>query len=224
MTSSDPPTSPNSAVLRQLIESFSGGGEVQARCEERHFATIDNPQQTQRTTGEREWFLIGHPADVEECKKLATLAAVALGFPSGANAWASWLETLRTYSSHFRDSGGFTLSDVDRGFKAEGRIGTIEKFREASASYCRILWSERQTVELTTAQRRSALGRNIEKLRKECGWTFEEMAVKVGISKDAANDHINHGTQPHAKTLKAYADAFSAALERAITVEELERE
>jgi DNA-binding XRE family transcriptional regulator len=75
----------------------------------------------------------------------------------------------------------------------------------------------------TLAQHRSALGRNIDKFRKDCGWTFEKTAEHVGISKDTVNDHINHGVQPQTPTLKAYADAFSEALDRPITVEDLER-
>ena len=71
---------------------------------------------------------------------------------------------------------------------------------------------------------RSPLGRNIDMYRTRCGWTFEDLAATVGIGKNAVNTHINHGIQPQAGTLKAYADAFSKALGGTITVEDLQRE
>jgi DNA-binding XRE family transcriptional regulator len=68
----------------------------------------------------------------------------------------------------------------------------------------------------------SNVGLNINKLRQECGWSFEAMADEVGISKDTALDHVNKGTRPQPKTLRAYADAFTDKFGRQVSVGELQ--
>jgi hypothetical protein len=150
-SSNPPPNPPNSALWGDLAARFSQGGELRG-----HY--------TQMVPGEWHSWLDGQSADVEDFKSLAALAAVALGYPSGPEAWLSWMETLRTRSPHFRDHAEFSHVEDrasletlrtrspylgDKQIRAEGRIGTIEKLRAASASFCRVLQTERQAAELT---------------------------------------------------------------------------
>jgi hypothetical protein len=69
---------------------------------------------------------------------------------------------------------------------------------------------------------KTATGRNIDRLRKECGWSFDALAEKTGIDKKLTLGHVNEGKGAHPSTLKTYADAFSKGLNRPVTVAELE--
>ena len=67
------------------------------------------------------------------------------------------------------------------------------------------------------------LGRNLERLRKECGWSFDEIAVTTELDKKLILGHINKVKQLHPRTLATYARAFTEKLGRPITVADLER-
>ncbi len=69
----------------------------------------------------------------------------------------------------------------------------------------------------------SGMGRAsiIDKLRMECGWSFDELAKQTGIDKKLAIGHA-HGKGIRPVNLKVYAQAFSKALKREVTVHELE--
>jgi hypothetical protein len=60
----------------------------------------------------------------------------------------------------------------------------------------------------------TALGRNIDRLRKECGWSFDQLAEKTGLDKKLILGHVNDGNGTHPRTVKVYADAFSKELGR----------
>lgn len=67
-----------------------------------------------------------------------------------------------------------------------------------------------------------SVGRNIDRLRKECGWGFNELAESTGLEKKLILGHVNKGKGIRPKTPKKYADAFTEGLERKVTVAELE--
>ena len=69
---------------------------------------------------------------------------------------------------------------------------------------------------------KSALGYNIDRLRKECGWSFDQLANRTNLNKKLILGHVNRNRGAHPSTLKIYADTFSAALRRLVTVAELE--
>jgi hypothetical protein len=69
---------------------------------------------------------------------------------------------------------------------------------------------------------KSAIGRNIDRFRKECGWSFDNLAQRTGIDKTSILDHVNKGTPARPATLKIYAEAFSKRLSRPVTVADLE--
>jgi hypothetical protein len=64
------------------------------------------------------------------------------------------------------------------------------------------------------------VGRNIDRLRKECGWSLNDCERRTGLDKKLIRGHISgKGARP--KTLKLYAQAFSKELKRTVTVSEL---
>jgi transcriptional regulator with XRE-family HTH domain len=75
-----------------------------------------------------------------------------------------------------------------------------------------------------TQERRfpTPLGANIDRLRKECGWSFDELANRTDIDKKGILNHVNKGTGARPSTLKRYAQAFTGALGRPVTVADLE--
>jgi DNA-binding XRE family transcriptional regulator len=70
---------------------------------------------------------------------------------------------------------------------------------------------------------KTAFGRNIDRLRKECGWSFDELAKKTGLDKKLTLGHVNEGKGAHPITVKTYAETFARELGRIVTVVELER-
>lgn len=66
------------------------------------------------------------------------------------------------------------------------------------------------------------IGRNIEKLRKECGWSLDKLADKTGIDKKAILSHVHGKSKPNPGTQKEYAQAFAKELNRLITANNLE--
>jgi hypothetical protein len=69
---------------------------------------------------------------------------------------------------------------------------------------------------------KTAIGRNIDRRRRECGWSFNELAKRTGLDKKLILGHVNDGNGTHPSTLKTYADAFSKGLNRPVTVADLE--
>jgi hypothetical protein len=66
------------------------------------------------------------------------------------------------------------------------------------------------------------LGRNLDRLRRECGWSFDEMAKATGFDKKLIMGHVNKGKKTYPSTLATYALIFSEKLGRTVTVAELE--
>ena len=69
---------------------------------------------------------------------------------------------------------------------------------------------------------KTAFGRNVDRLRKECGWSFDALAGKTGLEKKLILGHVNDGKGAHPRTIKTYAEAFTKKLNRSVTVAELE--
>jgi len=74
----------------------------------------------------------------------------------------------------------------------------------------------------TKAEIIAAIGQNIQKLRKECGWSLEKLADVTGIDKKLVLSHVHGKHKPIPKTLKKYAQAFAKELNRPITANNLE--
>jgi len=69
----------------------------------------------------------------------------------------------------------------------------------------------------------TVIGRNIDTLRKECGWSLDKLAKETGIDKKLILSHVNKGARPIPRILKEYAQAFSKALGRSIIAPDLEK-
>ena len=67
----------------------------------------------------------------------------------------------------------------------------------------------------------TTVGRNIDRFRKECGWSFEELANETNIDKKDIQRHVNHGQRLYPSTAKKYANAFTRGLRHTVTVEDL---
>ena len=74
-----------------------------------------------------------------------------------------------------------------------------------------------------STSRVTAIGPNIDRLRKECGWSLDQLAKETGIDKKSVLSHVNKGVRPIPRILMEYAQAFSRALGRKITAPELEK-
>jgi hypothetical protein len=71
---------------------------------------------------------------------------------------------------------------------------------------------------------KTALGRNIDNCRLECGWSFDDLANWTTIDKRVILRHVNEGTHAVPRILKIYADIFAKQLVRRITVADLLKE
>jgi len=69
---------------------------------------------------------------------------------------------------------------------------------------------------------KTRIGRYIDRLRKDCGWSFDELEAKTGLDKNLSLGHVNEGKGATPRTLKTYADAFSKKLNRIVNVAEIE--
>ncbi len=106
----------------------------------------------------------------------------------------------------------------------------IQFLARKSADQCTICetLALKADVEVDATRRRAetecptAFGRNVDRLRKECGWSFDDLANKTGLEKKLILGHVNEGRGAQPRTKKTYADAFAKELKRTVTVTELE--
>ena len=81
---------------------------------------------------------------------------------------------------------------------------------------------ERQESQQISKVSAKAAAQNIQKLSMECGWSLRMLAKKTGLDEKQVRSHLNGKTAPRPQTLKVYADAFAKALQRSVTVLDLE--
>ncbi len=80
-----------------------------------------------------------------------------------------------------------------------------------------------QIVECKSTTTTTVIGNNIDRFRKECGWSFEQLAKETGIDKKSIISHVNKGAKPTPRIRKEYAQAFGKTLGRTITALDLEK-
>jgi hypothetical protein len=68
-----------------------------------------------------------------------------------------------------------------------------------------------------------ALAENLDLLRIEAGWSFDDMYEATGIAKKLSIGHVRHGKGITPRNLRIYADAFTKALKRPIAPQDLRR-
>jgi ribosome-binding protein aMBF1 (putative translation factor) len=81
--------------------------------------------------------------------------------------------------------------------------------------------NSKKLQELELAELR--IGKNIDKLRKECGWSFDDLRNKTGIDKKLILSHVHGKSSPTPRLLKEYAQAFARELNRKMTANDLEK-
>ncbi len=81
----------------------------------------------------------------------------------------------------------------------------------------------KEMVDLARATAKTSLGSNIDRFRKDCGWSFDQLSEETGLPKRQILGHVNERKGAHPFTLKVYADTFTKALKRTITVADLEK-
>jgi hypothetical protein len=69
---------------------------------------------------------------------------------------------------------------------------------------------------------KTALAGNVDRLRKECGWSFGDFAKAADLDKKLILGHVNKGKGATPRTLETYARTFTEKLGRPVTVAELE--
>jgi ribosome-binding protein aMBF1 (putative translation factor) len=90
-----------------------------------------------------------------------------------------------------------------------------------------------QNNEKTTRSRQSAptnaaadvrmrIRQNINKFKKECGWSYDQLADATGIDKKLILSHVHGKHKPNPSTRREYAQAFTKRLEKSITANNLE--
>lgn len=79
-----------------------------------------------------------------------------------------------------------------------------------------------QRTESAPGETTTIIGRNINRLRKECGWSLHDLSRETGVDKKLILSHLNKGARPRPRILREYAQAFSKKLGRNITAPDLE--
>jgi hypothetical protein len=98
----------------------------------------------------------------------------------------------------------------------------LQTVRERTTSTAAPSTDPLSVPSITAAQNEpTSLGRNINRLRKECGWSFDRLAEATGLDKKLILGHVNAGRGTHPRTLKTYAEAFTKELKRPIKPDDL---
>jgi hypothetical protein len=71
-------------------------------------------------------------------------------------------------------------------------------------------WTELQRA--ITAAPTPSLGKQLNRYRRQCGWSFARLAQALELDESTVKDHVADRKRPRPETLQSYARAFSAAL------------
>jgi hypothetical protein len=119
-----------------------------------------------------------------------------------------------------RITGDGRATETKKKLKPIAAVGSKQRRTHMAAKPTRPMKKSRHTNRKVKIH--TPLGSNINRLRKECGWTYDDLENRTGIDKTLIIGHVNHGKGAHPSTLKTYADAFTRELKRTITVTDLE--
>lgn len=67
----------------------------------------------------------------------------------------------------------------------------------------------------------TSFAENVDRLRKECGWTNEDLAEAVGVDVTTIYSHMKGTSKPRPQNIAEYAKAFSEKLGREIQPSDL---
>jgi hypothetical protein len=77
----------------------------------------------------------------------------------------------------------------------------------------------RALLRRTRPQRAISIGHQLQQLRREAGWSIDELVNQVGLVRSSVYDHLRDTKTPHEDNLKQYEKQFSARLGRPIVIE-----
>jgi hypothetical protein len=178
------------------------------------------------SSGPGKWTLTGAGRTATiQFETLAKRGASALPHAGSSDLLIDWLEALRRASANFKlERDGCFEQNTDGSEVAYHQTGTIWRICEASADYCSELESHALEAEASLPKKSFAtpLGRNLDRLRRESGWSFDEMAKATEIDKKLILGHVNKGKNARPGTLATYAYTFTEKLGRPVTVADLE--
>jgi hypothetical protein len=175
------------------------------------------------------WVVWGGPTDraaretlQKSFRTLAKEAAESAHLTGRGSPVDAWLNHLK--QGPFYRSSPHEMFAVEPSMRVGGRI---EAVCLASAECCRMLEAtpleEHLRDVLTHNRYKTEFALNIDRLRKECGWSFSGLSKASGIDKSAILRHIHAGSRAKPRTVEAYAEAFSRQLHRIITPDHLLR-
>jgi DNA-binding transcriptional regulator YiaG len=187
-------------------------------------------------SGFRQWGLGGAGGMARiRFEAFARRAAAALSDAGSTDLLGAWLEALRLWCG----SSGFITERSGIEVNADGtegayhQAGVIWRVCVASASYCSELASGAREAELRAklqaqedrakagkAMHTNAVsaGRQIDRLRKECHLTEEQLAVEMKITTRTVQRHIYDTCPPRSRNLTGYSRLFSRLLKRQIVI------
>lgn len=124
------------------------------------------------------------------------------------------LRLLLVYNDDHPSSGGLS----NEAYEIYVKAANSDEWRELEKATTNVEAEAQRTRKQSLADH---IGKNIDRLRNECGWSFAKLAKKTGIDKKLILSHVNRGAKPHPKTMKEYAQAFAKELNRPITANDL---
>jgi hypothetical protein len=149
------------------------------------------------------------------CREFLRLRTIGAFYEKGYDSSG---RRLRAMTSNL---DGSILSEVQREFE---KTPEWKQYQDALLEVAerQVVRQDRSTVKGSNSSATlSKTAINIDRLRRECGWSLNDCERWTGLDKKLIRGHIR-GKGAHPKTLKMYAQAFSKELKRAVTVSELE--
>ena len=129
-----------------------------------------------------------------------------------------------------KESGGGGIAEVpehpyfpDLWSRTNEKNHEVRKKEEAITDAEGSRAQNRMNAAAGNTRQATAIGQNIDRLRKESGWSYDDLAAETGIDKKLILSHVNKGARPIPRILREYAQAFSKRLERKIIVPDLEK-
>ena len=175
------------------------------------------------------WSLDRVQREAEEFLRKLTITVIFAKFPGCDRVWISnWNGSIQSQlDRRFKTSPEWMeyeeLLLANDAQKPASRLsaGTAEKSRSAENS-------EKTAAHIDAKRAMSAnlkmcIGANIERLRKECGWSLDVLSQKTGLDKKSILNHVHGRSKPNPRTQREYAQAFTKELRRAITANDLEQ-
>ena len=132
------------------------------------------------------------------------------------------LHAARTRTSPSNTGGAREINWAMKSALGEAKLKLKTQRIKAERSLRDVPLSGLQSGTKPAKNHKTALARNIDRLRKECGWSFDDLAEVTDLDKKLVLGHVSGGKGAHPKTLQRYAQTFTEKLGRPVTVAELE--